>query len=78
MANPANIKSGIKRRKAIVRYIQQYTKRNGFPPTHQEIGDHLGVSKTAIRHHLIILQHDGEISRQPGTSRSVRVRGIRV
>ena len=72
MAGQALIDRGIERREAIMNFIVEFQKENGFPPTIQEIAERVGLaSPNATRNHLQRLQHDGWIRLSPRKGRSI-------
>lgn len=73
MAGEALLVQGEKRRKEIVAWISKFAKKNGFNPTLDEIAEAVGLSKTAVRHHLATLQKEGKVTHTPGKYRSLRV-----
>lgn len=74
MASSALIAQGIDRRRAILRFIKAYVKKNGFAPSVEEITNGVGLaSKTATRHHLDLLKESGDVTWTEGKYRSLRV-----
>lgn len=74
MAGAKLITQGIERRRAIMRFIKDYMKRNGFAPSIDEIATAVDLSsKTAVRHHIDILVEEGQLAVTPGKYRSLRV-----
>lgn len=71
MADPKAVKAGVKRRKQIMRFIDSYQRKNGFPPSQTEIAEGVGISRTAIRSHLDILADEGQLRRRPGSRRQI-------
>ncbi|MER3413817.1 MAG: hypothetical protein C4340_07665 [Armatimonadota bacterium] len=61
------------RQAKVLRYVAEYTKTHGFPPTVREISRHLGVRSTrATITHLEALEKKGYISRTSGV-RCIRI-----
>lgn len=72
MAGKALIAQGTKRRKAILKFLRGYMKKNGYAPTIQEIADAVGlVSPNATRNHLQKLAAEGYITMQPRIARAI-------
>lgn len=72
MAGKALLKQGETRRKAILKFLRGYVKKNGYAPTIQEIADAVGlVSPNATRNHLRRLEKDGYITMQPRIARAI-------
>ncbi len=59
---------------AIIRYIREFRRREGYSPTMQQIGDHLGCTKVTVFEHVNALVEKGVIERGPKhKARSLRV-----
>lgn len=72
MAGKALLKQGEKRRKAILKFLRSYIKKNGMAPTIQEIADAVGlVSPNATRNHLHVLEKQGFIKTKPRIARAI-------
>lgn len=62
------------RQRAVYDYIASFIERHGFPPTMQEIAEHLGISgNLGVIKHLKALERKGVITRNPGSSRGIRI-----
>ena len=62
------------RQKSVYNFIAFYKKREGYPPTMQEIAGHLGISgNLGVIRHLAALERKGYITRSPGSSRGIRI-----
>jgi repressor LexA len=62
------------RQKRIIEYIQEFTLRNGYPPTIRQIGDAVGISSTSVvNYNLNILEREGYITRDRTVSRGIRL-----
>jgi repressor LexA len=58
----------------IVRYIREFRHREGYSPTMQEIGDHLGCTKVTVFEHVNALEAKGVLERSAKhKARSLRV-----
>src|ERR671932_181194 len=70
------------RQAEILKWIEQYTGRSGFPPTRSEICKAMGFrSPNAAEEHLKALARKGVIEMIPGASRGIRLteeRGVPV
>lgn len=63
-----------KKQKRVLDYIQDYTQKKGFSPSHDEIRKHLKLaSVSTVSHYMKILQEKGYISRMKNTARSVKI-----
>lgn len=62
------------RQKEIVRFIEGFTHRHGYPPSIREIGQAVGISSTSVvNYNLNILQREGFIRRDREVSRGIRL-----
>lgn len=63
-----------KKQKKVLDYIESYTKKHGFSPSHDEVRRHLKLSSVStINHYMKILQEKGYIRREKNTARSAEV-----
>lgn len=58
-------------------FIRDYSKRNRYAPTLQEMGDFLGVKRETVKARLDRLQKKGRVTWKAGSQRTVRVVGRR-
>jgi repressor LexA len=64
------------KQKRILRYIDRFREKNGFPPTLREICKQFGISSTnGARYHLHRLREMGYVEISPYRSRGVKRRG---
>lgn len=74
MAGSALIAQGIDRRRAILRFVKDYTKKEGYPPSIAEIATGVNLaSNTAVRHHLETLKTEGFVDWTPDRYRSLQI-----
>lgn len=74
MAGSALIAQGIERRRAILRFVKGYIKREGCAPSIAEIASGVDLSSnTAVRHHLETLRDEGFVDWHDGRYRSLRI-----
>jgi repressor LexA len=60
--------------KEIVRFILDYTRDKGFPPTVAEIGEAMGLSSTSsVSHHIDVMTARGYLSRRRYSPRTLVV-----
>lgn len=58
----------------MLKFIGDYIKKEGMPPTNREIGRELGISSTGhVDYHLTMLEKKGEIARTSKKSRGIRL-----
>ncbi|HLY30512.1 MAG TPA: transcriptional repressor LexA [Ktedonobacterales bacterium] len=58
----------------IYAFIEEYSRREGRPPTNREIGREVGISSTGhVDYHLSVLEKKGFITREPKKSRGIRL-----
>lgn len=58
----------------IVRFIERFQAKHGYPPTVRECGRGVGLSSpSTIHHHLETLYSQGRIKWEPAISRTLRV-----
>ncbi|MDD2636815.1 MAG: transcriptional repressor LexA [Bacteroidales bacterium] len=63
-----------KKQKKVLEYIESYTQKHGFSPSHDEIRKHLKLSSVStVNHYMKILQEKGYIKRGKNIARSVEV-----
>jgi repressor LexA len=63
-----------KRQRAILQFIEEYVRENGYPPTYEEIRVAIEIStKSLVNHHLAALEAAGYLSRVPNTPRGIRL-----
>jgi repressor LexA len=61
-------------RRRVLRAIERSIAKRGFPPTLQELCATLGLAaKNGVREHLVHLEREGWIVREPNRSRAIRV-----
>ncbi len=64
------------RQKGIMKFIGDFMRRNGYPPTIREIGAKVGISSTSVvNYNLGILEREGYIERDREISRGIRLPG---
>lgn len=72
MAGKAALKQGELRRKAILKFVRNFWKKQGHSPTIQEIADAVGLaSPNATRNHLFKLRDTGFITMKEKVARAI-------
>ena len=66
-------KKGLKVRRDILGFIDEFTQEHGYAPSVREISKHICVGVGTVQYHLDVLEGHGYIIRQENTSRSVRI-----
>jgi repressor LexA len=62
------------RQRDVYEFLISFSKQHGYPPTMQEIAEHLGVTgNVGVIKHLNALEKKGYITRIAGSSRGIRV-----
>lgn len=62
------------RQQRILEFLDEFTRKNGYPPTIREIGNNVGISSTSVvNYNLKALQREGYISRDKTVSRGIRL-----
>lgn len=65
---------GEARREQILKFIAEYSKENGWPPSGAEIAAEIGVSATAVSKHLRRLEDEGRLVRSERLARGLSIR----
>jgi repressor LexA len=58
-------------RRRILAYLQEFTHREGYPPSYRQIGNKLGLAVSTVSYHVGLLKADGSLSREPGQPRTI-------
>lgn len=58
-------------RRPIVRFVQEFTHREGHPPSLREIGGRVGLAISTVSYHVSILEQDGTLRRGAGQPRTI-------
>jgi repressor LexA len=61
------------RQTEILVFIRDYTHRNGYSPTYEEIAEKFDISKVTVFEHLTILEERGLVTRDKHKARSLRL-----
>lgn len=63
-----------KKQKTFMDYVDSYSKKKGYSPSHEEIRKHLKLSSVStVNHYMKILQEKGYINHKKNTARSVEI-----
>ncbi|MBU4339124.1 transcriptional repressor LexA [Patescibacteria group bacterium] len=64
-----------KKQKKVLDYIQEYSQKNGFSPSYDEVRKHFKLSSVStVNHYMKILQEKGYIKREKNAARSVEIK----
>ena len=61
------------RQRQILTFVRDYTHKNGYSPTYEEIASQFGISKVTVFEHLTILEKRGLVSRDKHKARSLEL-----
>ncbi len=62
------------RRQAIIHFVAEYTRERGYPPSVREICKAVGlISPASVQRHLVILEQQGFLRRDPSKPRALEV-----
>ncbi len=59
------------RQRLVLAFIEDFCRRQGYPPTVREVAAHFGVQPRAAADHLAALKRKGYLHREPGLSRGL-------
>ncbi len=63
-----------KKQKKVLDYIQEYSEKNGFSPSHDEIRKHFKLSSVStVNHYIKILQKKGYIKQEKYAARAMEI-----
>lgn len=57
----------------VFRYICEYSRRHGLPPSYKKIAAHLGVTVSTVRRYLDVLEARGMIYREDNGKPAIRI-----
>jgi len=68
------VKPHTPRQREVLVFVEQFIAEHAYPPTLREMGVGLGIASTnAVTDHLLSLERQGYIRREPTKARSIRV-----
>ncbi|MEJ2224400.1 MAG: transcriptional repressor LexA [Syntrophobacterales bacterium] len=59
------------KQRVVLAFVEDFCRRQGYPPTVREVAAHLGVQPRAAADHLTALKRKGYLHREPGLSRGL-------
>ena len=73
-AEPRPVAKLSERRQAIIHFVAEYTRDRGYPPSVREICKAVGlISPASVQRHLVILEKQGFLRRDPTKPRALEV-----
>jgi repressor LexA len=63
------------RQQAVLAFVEEFCRRQGYPPTVREVAAHFGIQPRAATDHLAALKRKGYLHREPGLSRGLSLAG---
>jgi repressor LexA len=61
------------KQQAVLDFVEEFARRQGYPPTVREVAAHFGVQPRAAADHLEALNRKGHLYREPGRSRGLAI-----
>jgi repressor LexA len=59
------------RQQAVLEFVEEFCRSQGYPPTVREVAAHFGIQPRAAADHLEALKRKGQLHREPGRSRGL-------
>jgi repressor LexA len=59
------------KQRVVLAFVEEFCRRQGYPPTVREVAAHFGVQPRAAADHLAALKRKGHLHREPGRSRGL-------
>jgi repressor LexA len=59
------------KQRVVLAFVEDFCRRQGYPPTVREVAAHFGVQPRAAADHLAALKRKGYLHREPGLSRGL-------
>jgi repressor LexA len=56
------------KQRLVLSFVEEFCRRQGYPPTVREMAAHFGVQPRAAADHLAALKRKGHLHREPGRS----------
>lgn len=66
------------RQTEVLEHVRDYMVVRGYSPSIREIAAHFGISVNGAAGHLDALERKGEIVREPGVARTIRMRKVKL
>lgn len=68
---PRRTGPGDRHRRRIRRFVKDFSRREGYPPSQREIADAVGLAVSTISYHLSVMQEEGSVRRGRGQPRTI-------
>jgi repressor LexA len=65
------MKTMTEKQQAVLEFVEEFSRRQGYPPTVREVAAHFGIQPRAAADHLAALKRKGQLHREPGRSRGL-------
>ena len=59
------------KQRQVLSFVEEFCRRQGYPPTVREVAAHFGIQPRAAADHLAALKRKGYLHREPGLSRGL-------
>lgn len=70
-SGPRRPRDGAWQRRRILAFLQDFTRREGYSPSYQQIGEELGIVVSTVSYHVALLKANGSLHREPGQPRTI-------
>jgi repressor LexA len=58
-------------RRRILRFVQEFGRREGYSPSYREIAEELGLAVSTVSYHVSVLEQEGSLRRGAGQPRTI-------
>ena len=58
-------------RRRILRFVQEFGRREGYSPSYREIAEELGLAVSTVSYHVSVLEQEGSVRRGAGQPRTI-------
>ena len=58
-------------RHRILRFVQEFGRREGYSPSYREIAEELGLAVSTVSYHVSVLEQEGSLRRGAGQPRTI-------
>lgn len=64
-------RTGDWQRRRILRFVQEFGRRQGYSPSYRKIAEELGLAVSTVSYHVSVLEQEGSLRRGPGQPRTI-------